>query len=66
MRKYFRIERNFRKFVSCEIIELIELEFRKIEMLLLKPVRATVSKFYLRDLSNRTDYTYDGRSQERG
>lgn len=21
MRKYFRIERNFRKFVSCEIIE---------------------------------------------
>lgn len=66
MRKYFRIERNFRKFVGCEIIELIELEFRKIEMLLLKPVRATVSKFYLRDLSNRTDYTYDGRSQERG
>ncbi len=64
MRKYFRIERNFRKFVSCEIIEL---EFRKSEMLLLKPVRATVSpKFYLRDLSNRTDYTYDGRSQERG
>ncbi len=50
MRKYFRIERNFRKFVSCEIIELIELEFRKSEMLLLKPVRATVSKFYLRDL----------------
>lgn len=69
MRKYFRIERNFRKFVGCEIIEiieLIELEFRKSEMLLLKPVRATVSKFYLRDLSNRTDYTYDGRSQERG
>lgn len=66
MRKYFRIERNFRKFVSCGIIELIELEFRKSEMLLLKPVRATVSKFYLRDLSNRTDYTYDGRSQERG
>lgn len=66
MRKYFRIERNFRKFVSCEIIELIELEFRKSEMLLFKPVRATVSKFYLRDLSNRTDYTYDGRSQERG
>lgn len=66
MRKYFRIERIFRKFVSCEIIELIELEFRKSEMLLLKPVRATVSKFYLRDLSNRTDYTYDGRSQERG
>lgn len=66
MRKYFRIERNFRKFVSCEISELIELEFRKSEMLLLKPVRATVSKFYLRDLSNRTDYTYDGRSQERG
>lgn len=67
MRKCFRIERNFRKFVSCEIIELIELEFRKSEMLLLKPVRATVSpKFYLRDLSNRTDYTYDGRSQERG
>lgn len=63
MRKYFRIERNFRKFVGCEIIEL---EFRKSEMLLLKPVRATVSKFYLRDLSNRTDYTYDGRSQERG
>ena len=64
MRKYFRIERNFRKFVSCEIIEL---EFRKSEMLLLKPVRATVSpKFYLRDLSNRTDYTYDGRSQKRG
>lgn len=66
MRKYFRIERIFRKFVNCEIIELIELEFRKSEMLLLKPVRATVSKFYLRDLSNRTDYTYDGRSQERG
>ena len=66
MRKYFRIERNFRKFVSCEIIELIELEFLKSEMLLLKPVRATVSKFYLRDLSNRTDYTYDGRSQKRG
>lgn len=66
MRKYFRIERNFRKFVDCEIIELIELEFRKSEMLLLKPVRATVSKFYLRDLSNRTDYTYDGRSQKRG
>lgn len=66
MRKYFRIERNFRKFVSCEIIELIELEFRKSKMLLLKPVRATVSKFYLRDLSNRTDYTYDGRSQKRG
>lgn len=66
MRKYFRIERNFRKFVSCEIIELIELEFRKSEMQLLKPVRATVSKFYLRDLSNRTDYTYDGRSQKRG
>lgn len=66
MRNYFRIERNFRKFASCEIIELIELEFRKSEMLLLKPVRATVSKFYLRDLSNRTDYTYDGRSQERG
>lgn len=66
MRKYFRIERNFRKFVSCEIIELIELEFRKSEMLLLKPERATVSKFCLRDLSNRTDYTYDGRSQERG
>ena len=66
MRKYFRIERNFRKFVSCEIIELIELEFRKSEMLLLKPVRTTVSKFYLRDLSNRTDYTYDGRSQKRG
>lgn len=66
MRKYFRIERNFRKFVRCEIIELIELEFRKSEMLLLKPVRATVSKFYLRDLSNRTDYTYDGRSQKRG
>ncbi len=64
MRKYFRIERNFRKFVSCEIIEL---EFCKSEMLLLKPVRATASpKFYLRDLSNRTDYTYDGRSQERG
>lgn len=50
MRKYFRIERNFRKFVSCEIIELIELEFRKCEMLLLKPVRATVNKFYLWDL----------------
>ena len=64
MRKYFRIERNFRKFVSCEIIELIDLEFRKSEMLLLKPVRATVSKFYLRDLSNRTDYTYDGRSEK--
>jgi len=64
MRKYFRIERNFRKFVSCEIIELIELEFRKSEMLLLKPVRATASKFYLRDLSNRTDYTYDGRSEK--
>ena len=45
MRKYFRIERIFRKFVSCEIIELIELEFRKSEMLLLKPVRATVSPF---------------------
>lgn len=66
MRKYFRIERNFRKFVSCGIIELIELEFHKSEMLLLKPVMATVSKFYLRDLSNRTDYTYDGRSQKRG
>ena len=45
MRKYFRIERNFRKFVSCEKIELIELEFRKSEMLLLKPVRATASPF---------------------
>ncbi len=45
MRNYFRIERNFRKFVSCEIIELIELEFRKSEMLLLKPVRATASPF---------------------